>query len=41
MNKVDGNKATGRILKRVLQENNASQIIRKMNISYSLVGTRA
>ena len=41
MNKLDGNKATGRILKQVLQENKASQIIRKMNISYSLIRTRA
>ena len=36
-----GNKAKGRILKRVLQENKARQIFRKTNISYPLIGTRA
>ena len=32
-----GNKAKGRISKRVLQENKARQIFRKMNISYTLI----
>ena len=31
---IVGNKAKGRISKRVLQENKARQIFRKMNISY-------
>ena len=31
-----GNKAKGRISKRVFQENNARQIFRKTNISYAL-----
>ena len=36
-----GNKAKGRISKRVLQENKARQIPRKMNISYPLIRTGA
>ena len=36
-----GNKAKGRISKRVLQENKTRQIPRKTNISYSLIRTRA
>ena len=35
-----GNKATGRISKRVLKENKASQIFRKTNISYLLIRSR-
>ena len=35
-----GNKAKGRISKRVFQENKGSQIFRKMNISYPLIRTR-
>ena len=35
-----GNKAKGRISKRVLQENKARQISRKTNISYPLIRTR-
>ena len=35
-----GNKAKGRILKRVFQENKARQIFRKTNISYPLIRTR-
>ena len=34
-----GNKAKGRISKRVFQENKARQIFRKTNISYHLIGT--
>ena len=34
-----GNKAKGRISKRVFQENKARQIIRKTNISYPLIRT--
>ena len=34
-----GNKAKGRISKRVFQENKARQIFRKTNISYSLIRT--
>ena len=37
---VVGNKAKGRILKRVFQENKARQIFRKMNIFYPLIRTR-
>ena len=36
-----GNKAKGRISKRVFQENKARQIFHKMNISYPLIRTRA
>ena len=36
-----GNKAKGRISKRVSQENKAPQIFRKTNISYPLIRTRA
>ena len=35
--KVVGNKAKGRISKRMFQENKASQIFQKTNISYSLI----
>ena len=35
-----GNKAKGRITKRVFQENKARQILRKTNISYPLIRTR-
>ena len=35
-----GNKAKGRISKQVLQENKASQIFRKTNISYPLMPIR-
>ena len=35
-----GNKAKGRISKRVFQENKARQIFRKTNISYPLIRTR-
>ena len=35
------NKVKGRISKRVFQENKASQIFRKMNISYPLICTRS
>ena len=35
-----GNKAKGRISKRVLQENKARQTFRKTNISYPLICTR-
>ena len=35
-----GNKAKGRISKRVFQENQARQIFRKTNISYPLIRTR-
>ena len=35
-----GNKAKGQISKRVFQENKASQIFRKTNISYTLMRTR-
>ena len=35
-----GNKAKGRISKRVFQENKACQIFRKTNISYPLIRTR-
>ena len=35
-----GNKAKGRILKQVFQENKALQIFRKTNISYPLIRTR-
>ena len=38
--KVIGNKAKGRISKRVLQENKARPIFQKTNISYSLIRTR-
>ena len=34
-------KAKGRISKRVLQENKARQILRKTNISYTLIRLRA
>ena len=34
-----GNKAKGRISKRVFQENKARQIFRKRNISYPLIRT--
>ena len=37
---IVGNKAKGRISKRVFQENKARQIFRKMNISYPLIRTR-
>ena len=35
--KVVGNKAKGRISKRMFQENKVRQIFRKTNISYSLI----
>ena len=35
-----GNKAKGRILKRVFQENKARQIFQKTNVSYPLIRTR-
>ena len=35
-----GNKAKGRILKRVFQENKTGQIFRKTNIFYLLIRTR-
>ena len=35
-----GNKAEGRISKRLFQENKTRQIFRKTNISYPLIGTR-
>ena len=38
--KIVGNKAKGRISKRVLQENKARQISRKTKISYPLIRTR-
>ena len=38
--KFVGNKAKGRISKRVFQENEARQIFRKENISYLLIRTR-
>ena len=38
--KLVGNKAKGRISKRVFQENKARQIFRKTNISYPLIRTR-
>ena len=38
--KIVGNKAKGRISKRVFQENKACQIFRKTNISYPLIRTR-
>ena len=34
---IVGNKAKGLIVKQVLQEKNARQIFRKMNISYPLI----
>ena len=37
---VVGNKAKGRISRRVFQENKACQIFRKTNISYPLIRTR-
>ena len=37
---IVGNKAKGRILKRVFQENKARQIFRKTNSSYPLIRTR-
>ena len=37
---IVGNKAKGRILKRVFQENKAHQTFRKINISYPLIYTR-
>ena len=37
---IVGNKAKGRISKRVFQEVKARQIFRKMNISYPLIRTR-
>ena len=37
--KVVGNKAKGRILRRVFQENKARQIFRKTNISYPMIRT--
>ena len=36
---IVGNKAKGRISKRVFQENKARQIFQKTNISYSLIRT--
>ena len=36
---IVGNKAKGLISKRVFQENKATQIIRKTNISYPLIRT--
>ena len=39
MKQLFGNKAKGRISKRVFQENKARQIFRKTNISYSLIRT--
>ena len=39
-NQYVGNKAKGRISKRVFQENKACQISRKTNISYPLIRTR-
>ena len=38
--KIVGNKANGRISKRVFQEKKARQIFRKMNIFYPLIRTR-
>ena len=38
--KIIGNKAKGRISKRVFQENKARQVFRKTNISYPLIRTR-
>ena len=40
MYKLVGNKAKGRILKRVFQKNEARQMFRKTNISYPLINTR-
>ena len=37
---IVGNKAKGRISKRVFRENKARQIFRKTNISYPLIRTR-
>ena len=37
--KVVGNKAKGRLLRRVFQENKARQIFRKTNISYPMIRT--
>ena len=37
---IVGNKAKGRISKRMFQENKARQIFRKTNISYPLIRTR-
>ena len=37
---IVGNKAKGRTSKRMLQENKASQIFRKTNISYVVISTR-
>ena len=39
-NQIIGNKAKGRISKRVFQENKARQIFRKTNIYYPLLRTR-
>ena len=39
-NQIIGNKAKGRISKRVFQENKARQIFRKTNISYPLIRTK-
>ena len=38
--RIVGNKAKGRISKRIFQENKAHQIFRKTNISYPLIRTR-
>ena len=40
LEQVVGNKANGRISKRVFQENKGREILRKTNISYPLVRTR-
>ena len=40
LDKFVGNKAKGRISKRVFQENKARQIFQKTNISYLLIRTR-
>ena len=39
VSQIVGNKAKGRISKRVFQENKARQIFRKTNISYPLIRT--
>ena len=39
-NQFVGNKAEGRISKRVIQENKACQIFRKTNVFYPLISTR-
>ena len=38
--KIVGNKAKGRISKRVFQENKARQIFQRTNISYPMIHTR-